>query len=930
MWKNDIIAISVGGKKVGKRVKILKAMDMGSEIKMIEKIPVNDLLQKDRRLTQKFLRIAGVMFVFIDAEQKVAYINKKACDILGYKEEEIIGKNWFDFFIPENVREPVKEVFKRLMTGEIEPIEYFENPVLTRDGCERLISWHNAILKDEDGAIVGTLGSGEDITERRQAEEMLRASEYKYRIVADNTYDWEFWIDPSGKILYASPSCRIITGYTPEEFIAKPDLLHRIVHPDDRSLFNDHRHDATIKKTPCELEFRIVCSDGSLKWIGHNCQPVYDEEGNFLGTRGSNRDITFQKDSQERLRTSEEKYHALMNCAGDAILLSDVNGHILEANKKAQRLFGHARKDFPHIQVPYNLHPEKEHKRVIAAFKKIVRKGIGHLNNTFILKKNGKTVSVDITGSVIEYQGEKVVQGIFRDITERKKAEALLKKSEEQYRSIFENTGTATVMINDNKMISLVNTGFEKLSGYTKQEIEGKMSWTRFVAEDDLKKMKQRRISGKTGNDVGPNSYEFKFIDRQERIKDAIITMSVIPGTKKRIGSIIDISKHKKLEEQLHHARRMESIGTLAGGIAHDFNNNLTVIIGCSELVKMKISEENPLYPYIAQISEAGKSSAQLTQSLLTFSRKQLIHLTRANLGEIITNTKKLLSRIIREDIELNVVLPPDKDLTIFADRGQIEQILMNLSTNARDAMPEGGLITIKADMVELAADFINKYGDNGKPGKYALISVTDTGTGIQEKVLKRVFEPFFTTKNVGEGTGLGLSIIYGIVKKHNGYIDVSSLPGKGTTFTVYLPALPDDAATEEQKKPELLRKGSGTILLAEDDAAARGVTKRILTEFGYTVIEAVDGDDAVKKFSKHKDRIKIAILDVIMPQKDGKKVYDKIRKIKPDIKVLFMSGYTADIIHKKGIVDDNLNFLAKPVTPDKLLHKIYEITGKI
>ncbi|RQW77497.1 MAG: response regulator [Geobacter sp.] len=376
------------------------------------------------------------------------------------------------------------------------------------------------------------------------------------------------------------------------------------------------------------------------------------------------------------------------------------------------------------------------------------------------------------------------------------------------------------------------------------------------------------------------------------------------------------------MEAQLIHAQKMESVGTLAGGVAHDFNNILTVIIGNGSIIEMKMAPNDPLTNNVQQILAAANRAAGLTQSLLAFSRKTPIEPRPVNLNDILNKVERLLTRLLREDIEYKSALTGE-ELTIMADTSQMEQVVMNLATNARDAMPKGGLLRISTAVVELDQAFISVYG-YGTPGRYAALSCSDNGAGMDRETVQRVFEPFFTTKEVGKGTGLGLAIVYGIIKQHNGYINCYSEPGKGTTFRIYLPLM-EPAPIEEPIIPEGTAKGgSETILVAEDDDAARKLARQILETYGYMVIEAVDGEDAVAKFIEHQKRIDLAILDVIMPKKNGKAACDEILKLRPGLKCIFTSGYAADILDEQDKKD--LNFIPKPIIPNMLLKKIREI----
>lgn len=383
-------------------------------------------------------------------------------------------------------------------------------------------------------------------------------------------------------------------------------------------------------------------------------------------------------------------------------------------------------------------------------------------------------------------------------------------------------------------------------------------------------------------------------------------------------------TEKQHIEAQLLQAQKMEAVGQLAGGVAHDFNNILTAIISYGNVLHMKMQQEDPLRRHVERILSASEKAATLTQSLLAFSRKQPVTLQPVNLAGVIKNIEKLLSRLIREDMEFRINLASEETV-IMGDAGQIEQVLMNLVTNAKDAISEGGLLTIGTEVVELDQTFVDEHG-GGEAGEYALLSVADSGTGMDSETASRIFEPFFTTKETGKGTGLGLAVVYGIIKQHRGIVNVYSQPGLGTTFKIYFPLIHLTAEEKELPALQTPEKGAEIILLAEDDEDIREVTKSIFEEFGYAVIVAEDGEDAINKFMQNKDRISLLITDVIMPGKNGKEVYKKASGIRPDLKVLFTSGYTADIISKKGLIDEGVPFISKPASPTILLKKVREV----
>ncbi len=382
-----------------------------------------------------------------------------------------------------------------------------------------------------------------------------------------------------------------------------------------------------------------------------------------------------------------------------------------------------------------------------------------------------------------------------------------------------------------------------------------------------------------------------------------------------------------KLQMQLLQAQKMEAIGQLAGGIAHDFNNVLTAIIGYGNLLLISIDEDSPLNKYVSQMLTASERAAKLVSSLLAFSRKQETNPEPVDVNRIIKGVEPLIIRLAGEDVAFRAVLASD-DLTVMADATQIDQVLLNLAGNARDAMPGGGSLTISTGRTEMDNVFIRSHG-YGRAGQYAVITVSDTGSGIDTETQERIFEPFFTTKEVGKGTGLGLAMAYGIIKQHNGYISVDSEPGGGTTFRIYLPLVRSEAGEKTAEDLSVMRKGTETILLVEDNAEARGAAHVTLERAGYRVLEAVDGEDALQTFMEHKDDIHLLILDVVMPKKNGKEVSGAVWKIKPDVRIIFTSGYTADIIHRKGIVEEGSDLLLKPFSPYALLERVRDLLDK-
>jgi len=391
-----------------------------------------------------------------------------------------------------------------------------------------------------------------------------------------------------------------------------------------------------------------------------------------------------------------------------------------------------------------------------------------------------------------------------------------------------------------------------------------------------------------------------------------------------------EIESKMQLELQLRQSQKMEAVGTLAGGIAHDFNNILTVIGSYAVITNMQMTDEDPLKGNLDQIVIATERAANLTRSLLAFSRKQVMNPMDCDLNGIIDQVEKFLLRVIGEDVELSTTLST-VPLPVHLDSGQMEQVLMNLVANARDAMPKGGFLSIETSLQGVDQEFIDASGLGLAPGPYAVVTITDSGTGMDQETLSKIFEPFYTTKEVGKGTGLGLSMVYGIIKQNNGHIHVSSEPGGGTSFKIWLPSLAkagriQSAADVPDKSHQ---KGTETLLVAEDDADIRAVMELLLVDAGYRVILAVDGQDAVEKFKENREEIRLVLLDMIMPRKSGKEAYDEIRRLEPNVRFLFSSGYVADYIKTRGELAEGAELIFKPVHPTDLLRKVRELLDR-
>jgi PAS domain S-box-containing protein len=512
--------------------------------------------------------------------------------------------------------------------------------------------------------------------------------------------------------------------------------------------------------------------------------------------------------------------------------------------------------------------------------------------------------------------------------------EQALVESERNYRDIFNTTNDA-IFVHDAEsgQIIEINKTVEKLYGYSRQEILDRKAQN-FGAGEPPYTVQDALAWIRKAVEEGPQQFEWLAIRKNGELfwTEVVLSATRIAGALRVLAVVRDLTERRQAEEekqklqaQLLQVQKMESIGQLAGGVAHDFNNILAAIIGYGSLIQRKMGEDDPNRIHVDNILAAADRAASLTQSLLAFSRKQVIDPRDIDLNESIRRFEKFLARIIGEDVLLTTSLSTGT-LTIYTDATQLEQVLMNLATNARDAMPRGGRLMIETERVELDDEYVATKG-YGKPGLYAVINIGDTGEGMDQQTQGKIFEPFFTTKEVGSGTGLGLSIVYGIVKQNKGYISVYSEPCKGTTFRIYFPLVISGTAEELlPEAPSPIRGGTETILFAEDNDALRLLHGEVLQEFGYTVIEAADGEEALLKFQENRERVSLLILDVIMPKKNGKEVFVEARRSNPNIKAIFTSGYPADLIQKEGVIEKGLHFISKPSSLDAFLRKVREV----
>ncbi len=636
--------------------------------------------------------------------------------------------------------------------------------------------------------------------------------------------------------------------------------------------------------------------------------------------------------AQMKLRESEERFRAIIDNASNVIWVKDKDGKIQVVNAYTLDLMEKT-KDEVIGRTSFDLVPRPLAEKITENEQQIFATGIPCEIEETLPMPRGLHTFLSVKFPLRDRSGAIYALGaICTDITKLKKIERSLKEQEEQfrqlsheYRVLLDNVPDGIVHLSPDLKVRWANAAAQNMLGLgDPSQLYGKSCHVAFWQKENCclscpvtKSMSSGKSEEGSVSLLGSDGRKFE-----------IRAVPLITATGKVEGAleiIRDVTAHHRLEEQFRQAQKMESIGTLAGGIAHDFNNILSAILGYGELALEDLEEDTPARKSVNTIIEAGLRAAHLTKDLLLFSRKQESEKKPVDMNGIITKVEQFIRRIIGEDIQCTTHLSPQPVL-VFADTHQMEQVLMNFATNARDAMPRGGLFTITTECLELDEEFIRTHGF-GKPGPHVQVTVSDTGKGMNEQTVEKIFEPFFTTKQMGKGTGLGLAVVYGIIKEHQGYINVYSEPEQGTVFRVYLPLIDTtEESVQEQAGKEEPLGGKETILLAEDDVAVRRLFVQVLEQGGYTVIEAVNGEDAVRQFNENKENIDVLVFDLVMPKMNGKLALDTIRGLRPDIKGIFVSGYAPENIQHRELLDVQTEVLFKPVSPKILLKTIRKI----
>jgi two-component system cell cycle sensor histidine kinase/response regulator CckA len=752
-------------------------------------------------------------------------------------------------------------------------------------------------------------------------------------------------VDKNGQLIYANPRAEQVLGLNRRQILERgygPATWQLTVGGDEPSW---QPGDAPLRSViSTGMSLRNQCGavdlpDGRHIWISVNAAPLFDQAHQVDKVVVTVEDVTEQVQTQRALEESTHMYNALVEQVPAIVYVSAMDGigTTLYISPQLEDIVGYKPEEWladPELWIK-RLHPD-DRERMLSEFAQFLRSREPFRCEYRTLARDGRVVWVyEQAVALPEELGKQPVhQGIIVDVTARKQAEQAVREAEERYRSIVENAVVGVFRTSVEGKLIAVNPSMARLFGFASPEAM-KQNVNHIGRDLYVDPEHRREIIEAASRDSAMHRFESEFRRTDGTIFTAQIDTRLVraqDGSPLYVeGFMDDITERKRLEAQLRQAQKMEAVGRLAGGVAHDFNNLLTAIIGYSDLALGKMDAGDPLFKDVLEIKKAAEQAGALTSQLLAFSRKQMLQPRNINPNDVVTHVEKMLKRLIGEHIELVLDLDPHL-CNVKADPGQMEQVIVNLAVNARDAMPRGGRLLIRTGNVQLDESFVRNHV-GATVGQYAMLAISDTGDGMDAETMAHLFEPFFTTKEQGSGTGLGLATVYGIVKQSGGCIWADSKPGTGTTFAIYLPQL---GAAAEPPVPDVLpqsaeRPASETILVVEDNMSVRGLLCDVLEQLGYSVLQAADGVHALEVYESYNSRIHLLLSDIVMPGGvSGLDLAKHLTTLDPSMRVLLLSGYTHDAFGHDGALHGQIAFLQKPFAPDVLARRVREVLDAV
>ena len=852
----------------------------------------------------------------VDMTGHIVECNPAFAALAGYSVEELRRMTYRDL-TPERWHAFEEQILaEQVLTRGHSDV--YEKEYCRRDGTVVPVELHTFLLTNVGGQGIGMWAIVRDITERKRAEDALRESAERYRTILEAALDGFTVVDTQGRLLEVNDAFCRMSGYTAEEL--QTMRIHDLDATETASDLTAHVQEIVAQGSD-RFESKIRRKEGSL----------FDTEMSVHYQRSCGgqlvcfiRDVTERKRSEQVLRESERRFRSLFDNAFDGVFLTQTDGSITAANSVACAMFGMTEQEICTAGRDALIVNDERLREALET-----RRLTGRAQSeTAFIRKDGSKREAEFASMVLDESGKAFV--ILRDITDRRRTEEALRISEEKFSTLFRLSPISITVsdLNDRDRFLEVNEAFERFTGHSRESVIGKTyppDWLWVDAKEYANAVATFTATSQL------NGFEFRFRRTSGEVQSGQLWARAIEFAGKAcvVAMTIDITERKqdeadkeRLQQQLAHAQRMESVGRLAGGIAHDFNNLMSVILMHTDSAMDELNNPDAAKESIAAIEDTAQKAVALGRQLMSFSQKQVLEAELLDLNAVIAENHKMIRRLIGEDVK--VEFKPGPAMLVKADRGQLGQVIVNLAVNSRDAMPEGGTFEMQTCRVEIE-DGDPRLTSGAKPGPYVELKVRDCGTGMDPETQARIFEPFFTTKGVGKGSGLGLAIVYGIISQMGGFISVHSEPGHGTEFTIHLPLASGASPLDSAGKKGPTMGGSETVLLVEDEPALRKKLQHVLAKTGYRVLAAADGGQAFYLFIENAGRIDLLLTDVVMPEIAGDRLAERLQILRPQLKVLFMSGYP-DLGHGSVALRSQGNFIQKPFTKERLLRRLREI----
>ncbi len=853
-----------------------------------------------------------------DPGGRVLYANRTWEEYTGSTLDEINAGGWAQFNHPDELA-AVAEKWARALELE-QPFE-MEVRYRRHDGVYRWMMARVRPYRDPEGQIQSWVGTSVDIDDLKKTEATLRRREQELSDFFESATVGMHWVAPDGTILRVNQAELDFLGYQREEYVGRNIAEFH----EDQATIDDILRRLTTGEVLHDYPARLCCKDGSIKQVLIDSSGYFDS-GEFIHTRCFTRDVTSQRSAEE----ITARLAAIVASSSDAIIGKTLDGIVTSWNAAAERIFGYTAEEILGQPV-FTLIPSELHDSERVMLEHIARGERVEFFETVRIRKDGQRIQIALSVSPIREPRGKVVgaSSIKRDITERKQAAEALSQSQERLQMAVKAARLGTWQWHIASNTLTWDEGLHQLYGLEPGQLVTRYEqFIERVCHEDRAFV--AATVGRALQEAGGLDYEFRIVLPDGRIRWLADQGRVVRHQDGNplymTGVCIDVTERKQMEERLLQSQRMDSVGQLAGGIAHEANNMMSVVLGCADYVLQRTDLPDAVREDVDQIWRAAKRTAGITQQLLAFSRRQVLQPQVLDLNATVRHLEPILTRTLGETRGLRMHLSPSLG-PVRADPGQVEQVLINLTLNARDAMVEGGTLTVETSTVVLNEAYAaGKSVATLRPGEYAALVLSDTGHGMDRAILGRIFEPFFTTKGVGQGTGLGLSTVYGIVKQSGGFIWVYSEPGLGSVFKVYFPAVRSLLEPDSERAPVPAARADEMVLVAEDEEMVRTIMARTLRDCGYAVLEAANGAEALEMVNAREGRISLIVADVVMPGLGGREMAARLADRWPDVPVLFTSGYTGMDVVRRGLLDEGNEFLQKPLAPEALARKVREM----